>query len=323
MKKSIFVLLIIFCGPIATASFAQDDPLPSWNNDSLKASILAFVKSVTTDGTSTFVPIEDRIATFDNDGTLWCEKPLVQGLFAIYRAKKMVAKNPSLKQKQPFKAIASNDMNYIKSMSEQDLIKLVAVTHTGLTEEEYEKDVAEFFANAKAPNGKSIADLVYKPQVELLQYLRANEFKTFICSGGTVDFMRSISAKYYGIPPDQVIGSTFVYVYKDSAGINDIYRTPKLNTFNDKQAKPVNIQYHIGKRPIFACGNEGGAGDVYMLRFSQGGKYPSYQLIVNHDDKDREYYYQEKDNKSLNWAKKYGWNVVSMKGNWKTIFVTD
>jgi hypothetical protein len=304
-------------------SFAQDDPLPSWNNDSLKGSIIAFVKSVTTDGTSTFVPTEDRIATFDNDGTLWCEKPLIQGLFAMYRAKKMIVKNPALKQKQPFKAIASNDLTYIKSMSEQDLIKLVVVTHTGTTEEEYEKDVAEFFTNAKAPNGKSIADLVYKPQVELLQYLRANGFKTYICSGGTVDFMRAISTKYYGIPPDQVMGSTFVYVYKDSAGINDIYRTPKLNTLNDKQVKPVSIQYHIGKRPIFACGNEGGGGDIYMLRFSQGSKYLSYQLIVNHDDKEREYYYQEKDNKSLNWAKKFGWNIVSMKANWKTIFVTD
>lgn len=302
---------------------AQDDPLPSWNDDSLKASIIAYVKSVTTDGISTFVPTEDRIATFDNDGTLWCEKPLIQGFFAMYRAKKMIEKNPALKQKQPFKAIASNDMNYIKNMSEQDLIKLVVVTHTGTTEEEYEKEVADFFANAKAPNGKSIADLVYKPQVELLQYLRANGFKTYICSGGTVDFMRAISTKYYGIPPDQVIGSTFVYVYKDSAGINDIYRTPKLNTFNDKQVKPVSIQYHIGKRPIFACGNEGGGGDIYMLRFSQGSKYPSYQLIVNHDDKDREYYYQEKDNKSLNWAKKFGWNIVSMKGNWKSIFVTN
>ncbi|MDH7460408.1 HAD family hydrolase [Chitinophagaceae bacterium 26-R-25] len=324
MKKNIIILLLILsCIVSSSFSFAQDDPLPSWNDDTLKASIIAFVKSVTMDGTSTFVPVEDRVATFDNDGTLWCEKPLIQGLFAMYRTKQMVEKNPSLKQKQPYKAITSNDMTYIQKMSEQDLIKLVVATHTGLTEEEYEKQVADFFANAKAPNGKPIAELVYKPQVELLQYLRANGFKTYICSGGTVDFMRSISTKYYGIPPEQVIGSTFVYVYKDSAGINDIYRMPKLATFNDKQAKPVSIQYHIGKRPIFACGNEGGAGDVYMLRFSQGGKYPSYQLIVNHDDKEREAYYQEKDNKSLNWAKKYGWHVVSMKGNWKTIFVTN
>ncbi|MBV4360302.1 HAD family hydrolase [Pinibacter aurantiacus] len=324
MKKNIITLfLILTCIVSSRISFAQDDPLPSWNDDTLKASIIAFVKSVTMDGTSTFVPVEDRVATFDNDGTLWCEKPLIQGLFAMYRAKQMVEKNPSLKQKQPYKAIASNDMAYIQKMSEQDLIKLVVATHTGLTEDEYEKQVADFFANAKAPNGKSVADLVYKPQVELLQYLRANGFKTYICSGGTVDFMRAISIKYYGIPPEQVIGSTFVYVYKDSAGINDIYRLPKLATFNDKQVKPVSIQYHIGKRPIFACGNEGGAGDVYMLRFSQGGKYPSYQLIVNHDDKEREAYYQEKDNKSLNWAKKYGWHVVSMKGNWKTIFATN
>jgi hypothetical protein len=156
--------------------------------------------------------------------------------------------------------------------------------------------------------------------VELLQYLRANGFMTFICSGGDIDFMRPVTQQYYGIPPEQVIGTKFKYVYKDSAGVNDLVRMPAIASFNDKQEKPVNIQYHIGKRPILACGNEGGAGDIYMLRFSQGNKYPSLQLIVNHDDKDRETYYQEKDNKSLDWAKKFNWTVISMKDDWKTVF---
>ncbi|PSL44753.1 haloacid dehalogenase-like hydrolase [Chitinophaga niastensis] len=163
--------------------------------------------------------------------------------------------------------------------------------------------------------------MIYQPQLELLEYLRANGFKTFICSGGTVELMRVISQKYYGIPPEQVIGTEFKYKYVDSTGINDIMRLSGLRTFNDKQEKPVNIQYHIGKRPILACGNEGGAGDVYMLRFSQGNKYPSLQLIVNHDDSAREFYYQETDNRSLGLARKYNWTIISMKDDWKTVFV--
>lgn len=321
MKKKLLsaAIPLLFC----TIIFAQSDPLPSWKDDALKASIISFVTDVTTTGSPKFVPVDDRIATFDNDGTLWCEKPLIEGLFAFFRAKQMIAKKPTLAQQQPYKAIAAGDMAYLKGMSENDLIKLVVATHSNMTQEEFEKTVQEFYKTAKSPQGKTMDQLVYQPQLELLYYLRDHGFKTFICTGGDADFVRAISKEYYGIPREQVIGTTSKLAYKDSAGVNDLYRLPGLQSFNDKQAKPVNIQYVIGKRPIFACGNEGGAGDVYMLRFSQGSKYESFQMIVNHDDKEREFYYQEKDNKSLNWAKKYNWHVVSMKDNWNNIFPTN
>ena len=309
--------------PVATKDSSvvnTGDPLPSWNDGSNKKAIIDFVKAVTSEGSSSFVKPEDRIATFDNDGTLWAEQPIIQVLFVFERAKQMAEKNPELKSKQPFKAVIENDKEYLKTMSEQELIKLFVGTQTGMTESEYAKEAAAFFANARSPSGKPIAQLVYQPQLELLKYLRANGFKTFICSGGSVEFMRVISQQYYGIPPEQVIGTQFKYVYKDSAGINDNVRQPGLHSFNDKQEKPLNIQYFIGKRPILACGNEGAGGDIYMLRFSQGNSYPSLQLLVNHDDRDREFYYQEKDNKSLDWAKKYNWHVISMKDDWKRIF---
>ena len=302
---------------------AAGDPLTSWNEGKNKKAIIDFVRAVTTEGSSSFVKAEDRIATFDNDGTLWAEQPVIQLLFVFERAKQMAVANTALKDKQPFKAIIENDKEYLATLSEADVIKLFIATQTGMTESEYAKEAARFFSSAQSPSGKPIAQLVYRPQPELLNYLRANGFKTFICSGGSVEFMRSISQQYYGIPPEQVIGTQFKYVYKDSAGINDIVRQPALHSFNDKQEKPLNIQYFIGKRPILACGNEGGGGDIYMLRFSQGSSYPSLQLLVNHDDKDREFYYQEKDNKSLDWAKQYNWHVISMKNDWKIIFPED
>lgn len=305
---------------LANKDYTHDDPLPSWNESKVKNSIIDFVTKVTKAGSADFIPPGDRIATFDNDGTLWAEQPVIQELFMLFRAKKMIEKKPALKTVQPFKAIAAGDLAYIKKMGEKDVIKFFVTTQTGMTQAEFESDAKEFFTVAKSPSGKLISQLVYQPQVELLNYLRANGFKTFICSGGGVEFMRVISQQYYGVPPEQVIGTEFKYVYKDSAGVNDIIREPGLRTFNDKQEKPVNIQYHIGKRPVVACGNEGGAGDVYMLRFCQGNTYPNLQIIVNHDDATREFFYQEKDNKSLNWAKKYSWLVVSMKNDWKVVF---
>jgi phosphoserine phosphatase len=299
---------------------AEDDPLPSWNEGKIKNSIIDFVTRVVKEGSADFIPLADRIATFDNDGTLWAEKPVIQELFMFYRAKKMIGQKPALRNLQPFKAIAAGDMAYLRKMNERDLIKFFVATQTGMTQAEYDKDAKDFYATAKSPTGTIISQLVYQPQVELLRYLRANGFKTFICSGGSVEFIRVISEQYYGIQPEQVIGTEFKYAYKDSTGVNDIIREPGLRTFNDKQEKPVNIQYHIGKRPVLACGNEGAAGDVYMLRFCQGNTYPNLQIIINHDDAAREFFYQEKDNKSLNLAKKYNWVVVSMKNDWKVIF---
>ena len=302
------------------AATVATDPLPSWNDGQLKQSIIEFVSKTTTEGSPDFIPVADRIATFDNDGTLWAEQPVIQGLFAFSRVKDVVEKNPSLKSKQPFRAVLEGDHEYLHKMEMEELVGLVMATHTGMNQQEFETKAQEFFATARHPKlGVPIANLVYKPQVELLQYLRANGFKTFICSGGTVELMRVIGEEYYGIPDEQVIGSTFKYTFDEES--NSIMREGALNSLDDKKEKPVNIQYHIGKRPVFACGNERSGGDIYMLRFSQGNKYPSYQLLVNHDDEAREFLYQEADSISLKWAKKYNWNVVSMKNDWKEIFV--
>lgn len=205
-------------------------------------------------------------------------------------------------------------------MSEQEIIKLLVATHTGMTEEQFESVAREFAANAKLPKtGTGLKHAVYQPQLELLAYLRENKFNIFICTGGTVEFVRVFCEDFYGVPKYQVIGSTFKYEYQELG--NKIVRKSELNHFNDKGGKPVGIQQGIGQRPVFACGNEGGAGDIQMLQFSQGSKYKSFQLLINHDDDVLETAYQEKDNTSLNAAKKNKWYVVSMKNDWKEIFV--
>jgi hypothetical protein len=328
---SLFLLLLISCKnktenttTLNTSNSTEtvatnEDPLPSWNDGTLKKGIIAYVEKVTKEGSPDFIPIESRIATFDNDGTLWAEKPYVQELFAFYRVKKMVEANPALAQKQPFKAVIEKDKTFFEKGGDKALIELVAATHTGMTEDEFESSAKEFLADAKYP-GKNVPlkQIRYQPQLELLNYLRANGFKTYIVTGGTIELVRAISADFYGIPKDQVVGTSFKYKFDDAK--NAITREPALDLFNDKEGKPVGIQLHIGQRPVFACGNEGGAGDLAMLRYSQGNKYPSFQLLVNHNDSIREYNYQEKDNLSLNTATKYKYHVISMKDDWKKVF---
>lgn len=299
----------------------NDDPLPSWYDGQVKTSIIDFVNKVTKEGGADFIPAEDRIATFDNDGTLWAERPYVQELFAFYQVKKMVQKNPSLKIKQPFKAVLENDRAYFKTGGEKAALQLITATHAGMTEEEFETSVKDFFSTATyPPKNVPLNQIVYQPQIELLNYLRANGFTTFICTGGTVEFVRGISQHLYGIPKHQVIGTTFKYQFVDSTVA--IMRQPATDLINDKAGKPVSIQMYIGQRPVFACGNEGGEGDIAMLKYCQSSKYPSFQLLVNHDDSTREFYYQEKTNASLGAATKYKWHVVSMKNDWRIVFVT-
>jgi hypothetical protein len=327
----LFLLLLVSCknksedtttvnpNDSTTTVATSGDPLPSWNDGTLKSDIIAYVKKVTTKGTLDFIPVENRIATFDNDGTLWAEKPYVQELFAFYRVKKMVEANPALAQKQPFKAVVEKDKTFFEKGGDKALIELVAATHTGMTEDEFEASTKEFFAGAQYP-GKNVSlkQIRYQPQLELLNYLRANGFKTFIVTGGTIELVRAISSDFYGIPKEQVVGTSFKYVFDDAT--NSVKRLPALDLLDDKAGKPVGIQLHIGQRPVFACGNEGGAGDLAMLRYSSGSKYPSFQMIVNHNDSIREYSYQEKDNLSLNTAAKYKYHVISIKDDWKKVF---
>lgn len=303
----------------AVPAVVSADPLPSWSEGDLKKSIIDYVSKTTDTASEKFIPVADRIATFDNDGTLWAEKPLIQELFAFYQVKKMVAANPALAKKQPFKAVVENDKEYFHKGGEKSLIGLVIATHTGMTEDPFEKDVKDFMTTGTYPGRNvSFKNVTYQPQLELLDYLRANGFKTFICSGGTIELIRSFSQEYYGIPKDQVIGTSFQYVFVDSN--RTIFRKPALNSFDDKEGKPANIQLHIGQRPVFACGNEGAGGDIAMLKYSQSSNYPSFQLIVNHNDSTREYYYQEKDSASLKAAAQNNWHVINMKEDWKKVF---
>ncbi len=295
------------------------DPLPSWNEGNTKQSIIDFIGKITREGSSGFIPVEDRIATFDNDGTLWAERPYVQELFAFYRVKKLVEKEPNLAKKQPFKAVIEHDNKYLTKGGEKALIELMMATHTGMSEDEFDADATDFFATAKFPGRNvPIRQVRYQPQLELLEYLRNNGFKIFICTGGTQEFVRAIAMEYYGVPREQVIGTTFKYVYADSS--KKIYRQPALDHFNDKEGKPVSIQLYIGKKPVFACGNEGGRGDIAMLSYTSTNKYPSLALLINHDDASREFAYNETDSASLKAAAKGHWLVVSIRNDWKEVY---
>lgn len=299
------------------------DPLPSWNDRALKKAIIEYVKKVTNAADPGFIPVEDRIATFDNDGTLWAEQPTIELEFAKLAFKKMIQKNPGLAKQQPYKAIIEKDKAYLSTVDESVLAGVIIKALSGSTEAEFEQSVRAFFDTAHyiiQNKVYPVQDATYKPQIELLKYLRSNGFKTFICSGGTIEFVRAISARYYGIPSEQVIGSKLQYGFDE--GTRSITRQGKIASICDKAGKPVNIQWHIGKKPVFASGNVKSGGDIEMLKFSQTSKYPNFQLMVNHDDRVREFAYQEKNNASLNAASANKWHVVSMKNDWKAIFST-
>jgi hypothetical protein len=299
---------------------AETDPLPSWNDGTVKQAITEFVSRITTPGSPNFVPVADRIATFDNDGTLWAEQPIVQGMFTLAKLKEMVATDPSLTQKQPFQAALAGDMAYFKQADEEAIVELLSLTHANMTQTQFEQEVQQFFKTGVYPTLKvPYTQVTYKPMVELLEYLRANGFQTWICSGGGVDFMRVVSQPLYGIPPQQVIGSHIKKEFTQKEGKFTLWRLPALGRINDKAGKPVGIDLHIGKRPVFAAGNVRSGGDIAMFTYSQQ-QQPSFQLLINHDDAQREFAYQEPDNASLNAARANGWQVVSMKKDWQTVF---
>jgi phosphoserine phosphatase len=317
------IVLIWLSGLISPRpAHATDDPLPSWNDGGVKQAIVEFVSRVTTTDSPDFVPVADRIATFDNDGTLWAEQPTYnQVLFVSARVKDLAANDPSLRQKQPFKAILENDMAYLSQLGEADVMELLAATHSNMTQAQFEAEVRSFYQTAIHPTLQvPITQVTYKPMRELLNYLRANGFQTWICSGGGIDFMRVITERIYGIPPQQVIGSSLKKKFTDKAGASVIWRLPEAARVNDKAGKPIGIDLHIGKRPVFAAGNVKSGGDIAMLTYSQGRPGASFQLMINHDDAQREFAYQEPDNASLNAAQANGWQVVSIQKDWKTVF---
>jgi len=308
---------------------AQRDPLPSWNEGATKASILDFVARVTTQGGPFFVPAEQRIAPFDNDGTLWVEQPMyVQLAFALDRVKAMAPLHPEWKDKQPFKAVLEDDMKTLAESGERGLLELVLVTHAGMTTDEFAKIVSDWLATARHPRFKRpYTELVYQPMLELLAYLRANGFKTFIASGGGIEFMRPWTERIYGVPPEQVIGSSIKTRFEMRDGTPLLFRLPDLNFIDDKTGKPIGINEHIGRRPIAAFGNSDG--DLEMLQWTTlGASGARFGLIVHHTDAEREYAYDRQSHfgkldVALDAAAVNKWTVADMKKDWKRIFAFD
>ncbi len=302
------------------------DPLPSWNDTAAKQAIVTFVAKVTKEGAPDFVPVPERIATFDNDGTLWCEQPMYfQLLFALDRVKALAPRHPEWKDKEPFASLLKGDVKGALAGGEQAVLEIVMVTHADMTTEEFEKIVTDWIATAKHPKtGKLLTEMVYQPMLELLAYLRANGFKTFIVSGGGIEFMRPWTEKVYGIPPEQVVGSSIKTKFEQRAGKPALVRRPEIDLIDDKAGKPVGINLHIGRRPIAAFGNSDG--DRQMLEWTAAGSGGRLMMLVHHDDSVREFAYGANSHigtfsDSLkDEAEKSGWTVISMKADWKKIF---
>jgi len=300
--------------------------LPSWNNGPAKQSIITFVEKVTTPGSPDFVPVPERIATFDNDGTLWCEKPLpVQVYFALDRVKTLAPQHPEWKSKEPFASLLKGDVNKALAGGEKAIAEIVMVTHAGMTTEQFEGIVKDWIATAKHPKtGKLFTQMVYQPMLEVLAYLRAKGFKTFIVSGGGIEFMRPWTERVYRIPPEQVVGSSIKTKYEIRDGKPVLVRLPAIDFIDDKEGKPVGINSHIGRRPIAAFGNSDG--DRQMLEWTQASGSGRLMMLVHHDDAAREWAYGPKSkigtfsDSLMAEAKAQGWIVISMKHDWKKIF---
>ena len=309
---------------VADAAFAGD-PLPSWNDTEPKRAIVTFVEKVTNEASSDFVPAADRVATFDNDGTLWGEQPMyVQLAFAIDRVKALAPEHPEWKNQQPFKAVLDGDMKALAEAGDHGLLELVMATHAGMRTDEFEKIVREWLATAKHPKTKRpYTEMVYQPMLELLAYLRANGFKTYIVSGGGIEFMRPWTEQIYGVPPEQVVGSSIKTKFELRDGKPSLIRLPEVNFIDDKEGKPVGINEYIGHRPIAAFGNSDG--DLQMLEWTTMSSGARFGLIVHHTDGEREYAYDRKSpfgrlDKALDAAPLNKWTVVDMKNDWKVIY---
>jgi len=307
-------------------ALAQGNPLPSWRDGKAKQSILDFVATVTREGSPGFVPVSQRVATFDNDGTLWCEQPMyVQVAFALDQVKARAREHPEWKKKQPFKAVLDGDMKALAATGERGLVEIIMATHADMSTEDFERVVTDWLSKARHPRFKRpYTECVYQPMLELMAYLRANGFRTYIVSGGGIEFMRPWTERVYGIPPAQVVGSSIKTKFMLRRDIPILLRLPQVNFVDDGPGKPVGINEHIGQRPIAAFGNSDG--DLQMLQWTtKGAATPCFALIVHHTDGEREYAYDRQSyvgrlDKALDAAKINNWTVVSMKDDWARIF---
>ncbi len=318
-RLKLFAAALVGVLAITSINALAQDPLPSWNDGPTKKSITDFVAQVTTPGSPDFVPVPERIATFDNDGTLWCEQPMYfQLLFALDRVKALAPSHPEWKTNEPFASLLKGDVKAALAGGERAMLEIIMATHAGMTTDEFEKIVKAWIATAKHPIYKRpYTECVYQPMIELLAYLRANGFKTFIVSGGGIEFMRPWTEQIYGIPPEQVVGSSIKTKFETRDGQSVLVRLPEINFIDDKDGKPVGILQHIGRRPIAAFGNSDG--DRQMLEYTQGGSGARLMMLVHHDDKAREFEYGAKSHigtfsdSLMTEAIDKKWNVISMK----------
>ncbi len=321
-----FLLAIALTTLLALASTAAAaDPLPSWNDGQTKQTIVQFVEEVTTQDGPKFVHPAERIAVFDNDGTLWAEQPMYfQLAFALDRVKAQAPQHPEWKDQEPFKSVLADDLAGVAAGGKKGLLALVAATHGGMTSEEFEKTVRDWVATAKHPRFKRpYTDLVYQPMLELLAYLRANDFKTYIVSGGGIEFVRTFAEPVYGVPPEQVIGSSVKTRYEVRDGRPVIARLGEIDFIDDKAGKPVGIHKFIGRRPLMAFGNSDG--DFEMLEWTTSGPGPRFGLIVHHDDALREWAYDRESHvgrlkRGLEEGPQRGWVIASIQRDWKVVF---
>jgi len=307
------------------ADVSEHDPLPSWADGPVKSAILGFVRDVTQEGGADYVSHEGRIATFDNDGCLWVEQPMYpQIMFAVDRVRELASEHPEWASEQPFKGILEDDMASALAAGKHGLMEMIVQTHAGMTAEQFEKIVLDWLSSRKHPRfERPYTECVYQPQLELLVYLRANGFKTYIVSGGGIQFLRPWTERVYGIPPEQVVGSSVVTEYQVIDGKPALIRKPEVNFIDDKEGKPVGIYEHIGRRPILAFGNSDG--DMQMIEYTTAGEGRRLGLYVHHTDAEREYAYDReghvgKLDKALDRAEEEGWIIVDMKRDWLKVF---
>ena len=330
-KALLLAATLVGAVTLAATGVRAADPLPSWNEGKAKQSVIAFVEKVTKAGSPDFVPVPERIATFDNDGTLWSEQPMpVQFYFAVDRVKAMAPQHPEWKTKEPFASVLRGDSKSVLAGGERGLVELLLSTHAGMTADDFDKLVKDWIATARHPRTEAhFTDMVYQPMLEVLAYLRANGFKNYIVSGGGIEFMRGWAETVYGIPPEQVIGSSVKTKFEMRDGKPVIVRLPEVNFNDDKADKPIGIAQHIGRRPIAAFGNS--VGDQQMLEYTTGGSGARFGMLVFHDDAAREFAYGPNHGLPATvygtftaaleeHANKDGWTVVSMKDDWKQVF---
>ena len=327
MKRTLLTVItlgfLLVFGSLATAQTV--DSLPSWNDGKTKQSIIEFVAKVTEKRSPDFVPPAERIAVFDNDGTLWAEQPMYfQLLFALDRVKVLAPQHPEWTDKEPFASLLKGDVKGALAGGEHAILEIIMATHAGNTTEQFEKIVKDWISTAKHPTTKRhYTEMVYQPMLEVLAYLRSKGFKTFIVSGGGIEFMRPWSEKVYDVPPEQVIGSSIKVKFEIHEGTPVLVRLPEIDFIDDKEGKPVAIHQQIGRRPIAAFGNSDG--DLQMLQWTTAGQGPRFALYVHHTDIEREWAYDRKSNigrldKGLDEAQAKGWTVVDMKQDWKVIY---